>query len=97
MNEGSGGEEGAASGDDGSARMLRDIARHEGVLDGARSPLLKNPADCGWRTRTCGSPRRTGVPLEAWYIPREGSDKLIVVNHPRWSNRHGLPAHREPW
>ncbi|GHC33537.1 hypothetical protein GCM10010348_70560 [Streptomyces anthocyanicus] len=37
------------------------------------------------------------MPLEAWYIPREGSDKLIVVNHPRWSNRHGLPAHREAW
>lgn len=60
MNEGSGGEEGAASGDDGSARMLRDIARHEGVLDGARSPLLKNPADCGLAYENVWFPAQDG-------------------------------------
>lgn len=37
------------------------------------------------------------VPLEAWLIPCEGSDRLVIANHPRWFNRYGLPAHLEPW
>lgn len=31
-----------------------------------------------------------GVTLEGWFIPREGSDKIIIANHPRWFNRAGV-------
>ncbi|WP_062792115.1 alpha/beta hydrolase family protein, partial [Sphingobium chlorophenolicum] len=42
-------------------------------------------------------PSEDGVPLEGWFIPRDGSNKLILCNHPRWFNRAGLPSHIEPW
>ena len=42
-------------------------------------------------------PSQDGVPLEAWFIPKSGSDKLVIVNHPRGFNRYGSPSHLEPW
>ncbi|MFE5110604.1 alpha/beta hydrolase family protein [Streptomyces sp. NPDC056663] len=62
-----------------------------------RSPILKNPADYGLEFEEVTFPSMDGVPLEAWYIPREGSTKLIIANHPLWFNRYGLAAHLEPW
>lgn len=62
-----------------------------------RSPLLKTPADHGLAYENVTFPSLDGVPLEAWYIPREGSDRLIIANHPLWFNRYGFPAHLEPW
>ena len=79
------------------ARTLREVAQHEGVLGPLRSPLLKSPADYGLAFENVWFPSQDGVPLEAWYIPHAGSDKLIIANHPRWFNRYGLPAHLEPW
>jgi pimeloyl-ACP methyl ester carboxylesterase len=35
--------------------------------------------------------------LESWFIPREGSKKLIIANHPRFFSRYGFPSHLEPW
>jgi uncharacterized protein len=37
------------------------------------------------------------VPLEGWYIPAAGSNKLIIANHPMGFSRSGIPAHLEPW
>lgn len=79
------------------ARILKDLARHEGVLEPLRSPVLKTPAAAGLAFENVSFPAQDGVPLEAWYIPREGSDKLVVVNHPRWFNRYGMASHLEPW
>lgn len=62
-----------------------------------RSPILRTPAEVGLAFQDVTFPSEDGVPLEAWYIPREGSDKLIIVNHPRWFSRYGCPAHLEPW
>jgi hypothetical protein len=42
-------------------------------------------------------PSEDGVPLEGWFIPAPGSNKLIIANHPRWFSRSGLPSHLEPW
>ncbi|MFF3484252.1 alpha/beta hydrolase family protein [Streptomyces sp. NPDC002701] len=78
-------------------QLLKGIARHEGVLDSVRSPLLRSPADLGLAFEDVWFPSLDGVPLEAWYIPCAGSGKLVIVNHPRWFNRYGLPAHLEPW
>jgi hypothetical protein len=62
-----------------------------------RSPLLKTPSDYGLDFEEVTFPSLDGVPLEAWYIPRAGSTKLIIANHPLWFNRYGFPSHLEPW
>jgi len=62
-----------------------------------RSPILRTPAEADLVFEDVTFPSEDGVPLEAWFIPRPGSDELIIVNHPRWFSRSGLPSHLEPW
>ena len=62
-----------------------------------RSPVLHTPAELDLAYEDVTFPSQDGVPLEGWFIPAPGSDKLIIVNHPRWFSRSGLPAHLEPW
>lgn len=68
-----------------------------GFRDQIRSPILATPAAVGLEFENVTMPSEDGVPLEAWFIPSTGSDKLVIANHPRWFNRYGLPAHLEPW
>lgn len=75
--------------------LFQQIAN--GFRDQIRSPILATPADAGLEYENVILPSEDGLPLEAWYIPRIGSDRLVIVNHPRWANRYGLPAHLEPW
>src|SRR6202040_4144151 len=42
-------------------------------------------------------PALDGVALEGWFIPADGSEKLIIANHPMGFSRAGIPAHLEPW
>jgi hypothetical protein len=62
-----------------------------------RSPVWHSPAEAGLDFHEITFPSQDGVPLEGWYIPASGSDKLIIANHPLWFSRSGLPAHIEPW
>lgn len=62
-----------------------------------RAPILRTPADVGLDYEDVTFPALDGVPVEAWFIPKSGSDKLIIVNHPRGFNRYGSPSHLEPW
>lgn len=62
-----------------------------------RSPLLATPASEGLGYEDLTFPSEDGVPLEAWFIPRDGSKKLIIANHPRFFSRYGFPSHLEPW
>lgn len=75
--------------------ILSAIADGYGHL--TRAPILKTPGDYGLEYEDLTFPSMDGIPLEAWFIPRAGSDKLIIANHPLWFNRYGLPAHLEPW
>ncbi|TEA14050.1 hypothetical protein C8034_v003802 [Colletotrichum sidae] len=46
------------------------------------------------------SPEEAGMDYEEVFFPsadEEGSQKIIIANHPRWFNRGGLPSHLEPW
>ena len=81
--------------DEQATRIIRDIAAGYGNL--LRSPVLKDPGDHGLAFEDVTFPSLDGVPLEAWFIPRAGSTKLIIANHPLWFSRYGLPAHLEPW
>jgi pimeloyl-ACP methyl ester carboxylesterase len=62
-----------------------------------RAPILHSPAEHGLDYQDVTFPALDGVPLEGWFIPAAGSDKLIIANHPMGFSRAGIPAHLEPW
>ncbi|SES11382.1 hypothetical protein SAMN05216188_12261 [Lentzea xinjiangensis] len=68
-----------------------------GLAYSSRSPLLRDPAGEGLFYEDISYPSSDGTPLEAWFIPREGSTKLIVAMHAFGFNRYGFPSHVEPW
>ncbi len=63
----------------------------------AASAHLALPARGRPGVRGCLLSLGGGIPPEGWFIPRSGSDEMIIANHPRWFNRAGLPSHLEPW
>jgi hypothetical protein len=62
-----------------------------------RAPILHRPDEEGLEYEDVTFPSEDGVPLEGWFIPASGSDRLIIANHPRWFNRSGLASQLEPW
>ena len=76
-------------------QAIEGLADRFGVA--MRSPVLYSPAEYGLDYENVTFPSQDGVPLEGWYIPASGSDKIIIANHPLWFSRSGLPAHLEPW
>lgn len=82
-------------GEEQADQIVKGIA--DGFKNQLRAPLLRTPRDAGLDFEDVAFPSLDGVPLEAWFIPCEGSDKLIIVNHPRGFNRYGSPSHLEPW
>ena len=62
-----------------------------------RSPVLHWPDEQGLEYQDVTFPALDGAPLEGWFIPAPGSDKLIIANHPMGFSRSGIPAHLEPW
>ena len=77
------------------AKLVKEIAK--GFASSIRSPILKCPSDYGLDFDDVHFLAEDGIPLEAWLIPKAGSNKLIIANHPRWFNRYGCPTHVEPW
>ncbi|WP_206051911.1 alpha/beta hydrolase [Nocardioides ferulae] len=69
----------------------------ESFVSWPRSPIYHRPDEAGLAYEEVTFPSADGVPLEGWYLPAEGSDKLVIANHPRWFNRSGLASHLEPW
>jgi uncharacterized protein len=62
-----------------------------------RSPVLHWPSEQGLDYEDVTFQATDGVPLEGWFIPAPGSDKLIIANHPMGFSRAGMPTHLEPW
>jgi pimeloyl-ACP methyl ester carboxylesterase len=62
-----------------------------------RSPILHSPAEENLDYEDITFPSADGVPLEGWFIPAAGSNKIIIANHPMGFSRSGIPAHVEPW
>ncbi|KAF4458262.1 gibberellin biosynthesis-related [Fusarium albosuccineum] len=73
----------------------------EGIADTYRhwpeAPLYHWPEEEGLEYESVTFPSEDGVPLEGWFFPCKGSDKVLIMNHPRLFNRAGLPSHIEPW
>lgn len=61
------------------------------------TPILETPKDYGMDYQDVKFKAEDGVELAAWFIPVNGSDKLIICNHPSTFNRYGFPGHKEPW
>ncbi|MER7877436.1 hypothetical protein ABTY63_28480 [Streptomyces solisilvae] len=81
--------------DDSIERALQAMA--EGFSFSNRSPILHSPAEVGLAYENITFPSLDGIPLEGWFIPAPGSDRIVILNHPRWFSRSGLPSHLEPW
>lgn len=76
-------------------KTLQTIA--EGFKSWPNAPIMHWPSEAGLAYEDVFFPSEDGVPLEGWFIPRAGSNKIVIANHPRWFNRSGLPSHLEPW
>jgi uncharacterized protein len=62
-----------------------------------RSPIWHSPSEASLDYEDVTFPSLAGVPLEGWFIPAPGSNKIIIANHPMGFSRSGIPAHLEPW
>lgn len=66
-----------------------------------RSPVLHTPAEHGLRFDDVTFPSDDGTPLEGWFVPADNpaarAGTVVILNHPRFFSRSGLPAHLEPW
>lgn len=76
-------------------RVLNQMADSFGQQ--LRSPIWHSPSEESLIYEDVTFPSLDGVPLEGWFIPANGSDKLIIANHPMGFSRSGIPAHLEPW
>jgi hypothetical protein len=62
-----------------------------------RAPILHAPSEQELPYEEVTFQAMDGVPLEGWFIPADGSEQLIIANHPMGFSRAGIPADREPW
>ncbi|GAA2471950.1 alpha/beta hydrolase [Winogradskya humida] len=69
----------------------------DGFVFTPRSPVLHLPSEAGLEYEDVTFAARDGVPLEGWFIPAPGADRLIIANHPMGFTRSGMPTHLEPW
>lgn len=64
---------------------------------GLRTPVLRRPDEYGMEYEDVFFSSMDGITLEGWFIPAQGSDKLVIANHPMTCNRYGFPGHLAPW
>jgi uncharacterized protein len=76
-------------------RILNQMAESFGQQ--LRSPIWHSPSEENLTYEDVTFPALDGVPLEGWFIPAHGSNKIIIANHPMGFSRSGIPTHLEPW
>jgi hypothetical protein len=81
--------------DDQIDRVLNQMA--DSFSQQLRSPILHSPSEENLDYEDVTFLSSDDVPLEGWFIPAAGSNKLIIANHPMGFSRSGIPAHLEPW
>lgn len=77
--------------------VLEQFAEGFGTVDRRRAPVLHRPSEAGLDYQDVTFPSLDGVPLEGWFIPATGSNRLIIANHPMGFSRSGQPTHLDPW
>lgn len=76
-------------------QAIKDLSR--GLITPVRSPILHTPDEYGLAYEDLTFASLDGTPLEAWWIPCAGSDKLVIANHPMNFNRYGIASHLQQW
>lgn len=76
---------------------LAAIAQGYISLPADRAPILETPKDYGLEFEDVRYKTADGIQLAGWFMPKAGSDKLIICNHPATLNRYGFPGHKKPW
>ena len=76
--------------------MIQELAKGLTLVDHP-TPILETPKEYGMDYEDVKFKAEDGIEPAAWFIPAEGSDKLIICNHPATFNRYGFPGHKEPW
>jgi alpha/beta superfamily hydrolase len=69
----------------------------DGFASPPRSPVFHWPSEHGLEYEDVTFLATDGVPLDAWFIPAPGSNKVIIANHPLGFSRSGIPTQFEPW
>lgn len=77
--------------------MLVAAAKGYVTLPQERTPILQTPADLALEYKDIKYTTEDGIELAAWFIAKQGSNKLIICNHPATLNRYGFPGHQQPW
>lgn len=62
-----------------------------------RTPILHNPKEANLEYEDVFFPAEDGITIEGWFIPRKGSNKVIIANHPLRFTRAGYPSHISPF
>ncbi|EMG48328.1 hypothetical protein G210_1119, partial [Candida maltosa Xu316] len=77
------------------------VQKYQGLAEffckGLRTPVFRRPDEVGLKYEDVFFPSYDGVKLEGWFIPKEGSKKIIICNHFMPGNRYGYPGHLPPW
>ena len=84
----------------GSSQAQVDKALHaflDGFASPPRSPVFHLPSEHGLDYEDVTFLAHDGVPIEAWFIPAPGSNKVIICNHPLGFSRSGMPTQYDPW
>lgn len=70
---------------------LRQMAKFFSHVE--RNPVTQTPKSAGLSFKDVSFKTEDGVTLKAWYIPSEGSKKLVLFNHFMLGNRAGAVPH----
>ncbi|MEM7095275.1 MAG: alpha/beta hydrolase [Actinomycetota bacterium] len=73
--------------------MLTTLAG--GLAMGVRTPVLRTPDELGIDYEDVEFQTADGVTVKGWFMPVEGSDKLIISNHFSPGNVYGFAGHLE--
>ncbi len=60
-----------------------------------RNPVTRTPDEVDLRYEDISLTATDGVGLKAWFIPSEGSDKIVIFNHFMLGNRAGAAPHKD--
>ncbi len=78
-------------------QLLSGMAEGFATQDRTRAPVLHTPSEAGLDFEDVTFPSLDGVQLEGWFIPADGSTRLVIANHAMGFSRSGQPTHLEPW
>jgi len=69
----------------------------DGFESPPRAPVFHSPSEHGLEYEDVTFLATDGTPLDAWFIPANGSNKVVIANHPLGFSRTGMPTQFDPY